>query len=228
MYYKEVFLFDGKRPVKCIVRNYREADFPELINIQKESFPPPFPSELWWNTEQLINHVSLFPEGTLCVEVGGIIAGSMTGVVVHYSSYTSHTWEKITDSGYIRNHDKDGDTLYVVDICVRPAYRKLGVGKLLMQSMYDVVLHMGLQRLLGGSRMPGYHRVCDKLSATGYLDAVLNGELTDPVVTFLLHCGRMPVKVVPDYLEDEESCNYSVLMEWRNPIYSSSLVTNGK
>jgi len=36
-------------------------------------------------------------------------------------------------------------------------------------------------------------------------------------VTFLLHCGRVPVRIAREYLHDEESRNCAVLMEWRNP-----------
>jgi ribosomal protein S18 acetylase RimI-like enzyme len=220
MYRKELYVFDGDRPVPAIIRNYQEPDFPDLIRIQQESFPPPFPSELWWNQEQLHNHVTLFPEGALCVEVNGEMAGSMTCLMVNFDpNHADHTWEEITDRGYIRNHDPNGNTLYVVDICVRPAYRKLGLGKWLMLSMYDVVVHKGLERLLGGGRMPGYHKKAKEWTAEQYLDAVVKGEWKDPVISFLLRCGRIPLKVVANYLEDEESCNYATLMEWKNPFY---------
>jgi ribosomal protein S18 acetylase RimI-like enzyme len=218
MYRKELYVFNGDVPQKAIIRNYTKNDFSQLIRVQQESFPPPFPSELWWNEEQLTNHVSLFPEGALCVEVDGRVVGSMTGLLVHFDpNHPSHTWEEMTDSGYIRNHRPDGNTLYVVDICVSPPYRKLGLGKWLMQSMYEVVVRLNVDRLLGGGRMPGYHRHADRLSATQYLEKVLKGELKDPVITFLLRCGRTPLQVIENYLEDEESLNYAVLMEWRNP-----------
>ncbi|MDR4946763.1 GNAT family N-acetyltransferase [Neobacillus cucumis] len=220
MYRKEFFVFDGEKPVPVVIRNYEEKDFPDLIRIQQESFPPPFPSELWWNADQLLNHVNLFPQGALCIEVKGEIAGSMTGLLVDFEpNHPEHTWEEITDNGYIRNHNPRGNTLYVVDIGVRPAYRKLGLGKWLMFSMYDVVVHLRLERLLGGGRMPGYHRLADQMSAEQYIDAVVKGDLKDPVITFLLHCGRTPVKVVANYLDDEESCNYGTLMEWKNPFF---------
>ncbi|MGZ4112270.1 MAG: GNAT family N-acetyltransferase, partial [Tumebacillaceae bacterium] len=96
-----------------------------------------------------------------------------------------------------------------------------GLGKLLMESMYEVVVHLRMTRLLGGGRMSGYHKHADKLSAEDYLAAVLAGELKDPVITFLLRCGRTPIGVVANYLEDEESCNYAALMEWRNPFFRS-------
>jgi ribosomal protein S18 acetylase RimI-like enzyme len=223
MYRKEFYVFNQDRPLPAVIRNYEAKDFPSLIRIQQESFPPPFPSELWWNTEQLNNHITLFPEGALCIEVDGEIAGSMTGLLVDFDpNHPEHTWEEITDSGYIRNHNPNGNTLYVVDICVRPSYRKLGLGKWLMFSMYDVVIHKRLERLLGGGRMPGYHKKASELTAEQYLEAVVKGKLKDPVITFLLRCGRTPVQVVANYLEDEESCNYGALMEWKNPFYQSN------
>ncbi|ARK30205.1 GNAT family N-acetyltransferase [Halalkalibacter krulwichiae] len=218
MYKKQLYLFHEKQNVKVIIRNYQENDFEQLIQIQKASFPPPFPSDLWWNKEQLKNHITLFQEGALCVEVEGRLVGSMTGLIVSFDpANPEHTWEDITDNGYIRNHDPNGNTLYVVDICVHPDYRKLDLGKWLMQSMYEVVVHKGLDRLLGGGRLPGYHKVAETMSVEQYLHAVIKGDLKDPVTTFLLRCGRTPLGIVTNYLEDKESRNYAALMEWRNP-----------
>lgn len=223
MYCKNLFVFDQDRPVPALIRNYEEKDFAGLIRIQQESFPPPFPSELWWNTEQLQNHVTLYQEGALCMEVDGELAGSITGLLIDFDpSHPDHTWEEVTDNGYIRNHRPNGNTLYIVDISVRPAYRKLGLGKWLMLSMYDVVIHNRLERLLGGGRMPGYYKKAGEMTAEQYLEEVIKGNLKDPVLTFLLRCGRTPLKVVANYLEDEESCNYSTLMEWKNPYYKSN------
>lgn len=218
MYRKELYVFEGDKPRKAVIRNYNRSDFFELIQIQAESFPPPFPSELWWNQEQLTNHITLFPEGAICVEVDGVLAGSMTGLLVKFDpSHPEHKWEDVTDSGYIRNHDPQGDTLYIVDICIRPAFRKLGLGQQMMQAMYDLVVQKGLRRLLGGGRMPGYGRYADQWTPQQYMERVLTGEVKDPVITFLMRCGRTPVQVVADYLEDEESRNYATLMEWKNP-----------
>ena len=131
MYRKELFVFNGDTPIPAIIRNYEGKDFPDLIRIQQESFPPPFPSELWWNEEQLSNHVRLFPEGALCIEINGEIVGSITGLIVRFDpQHPEHSWSEITDDGYIRNHDASGNTLYIVDICVLPAYRKLGLRKM--------------------------------------------------------------------------------------------------
>lgn len=218
LYRNEFLAFHDGKSVPVVIRNYTDADFEELIKIQSECFPPPFPSDLWWDKEQLDNHVTMFPEGAVCIEVGGVLAGSLTSLLVDFDpTHPTHTWEEITDNGYIRNHTPGGNTLYVVDIAVRPAYRKYGLGKLMMQAMYHIVIQLGLDRLLGGGRMPGYHRVAERMTAEEYIQAVLNGELHDPVISFLLRCGRMPIAVVENYLDDKESLNYGALMEWKNP-----------
>lgn len=218
-YYKSCYVFHDKRPTPAVVRSYTRNDFDALIQIQAAAFPPPYPQELWWNPEQLEEHVSRFPQGALCVEINGILAGSMTGLVVDFDEkHPDHTWEEITDHGYIRNHQPNGNTLYVADLCVHPDYRQWGLGKLLMQSMYEVTTALGLNRLLGAGRMPGYHTVADEYSPHQYVERVTTGEQYDPVITFLMRCGRTPLTVIDNYLDDEESRNHAVLMEWKNPL----------
>jgi ribosomal protein S18 acetylase RimI-like enzyme len=216
--HKEFYVVKDHIAEKIAIRTYTEQDFSGLIDIQRACFPPPFPEELWWSREQLGEHVARFPAGALCAEAGGRLIGSMTGLIVNMNDYGhQHSWETITDSGYIRNHNPAGDTLYVVDICVLPEYRKAGIGKWLMQSMYETVVHLGLARLLGGGRMPGYSAYADQVTPEAYVEHVLSGKRQDPVLTFLLRCGRMPVGVARNYLEDEQSRNCAAIMEWKNP-----------
>lgn len=220
MYYKAFYAFDHNKPVQAVVRQYTEDDFAGLITIQSEAFPPPYPAELLWNREQLFNHVTLFPDGALCVEVQGELAGSVTGFKMNFDPEEGghqHTWSEVTGDGYLTTHEPRGNTLYIADLCVRPKYRSLGLGKELVQSLYHVVVEQKLQRLLGAGRMPGYHKQASFMTAEEYLADVAAGRLSDPVITFLLRCGRTPLGVVADYLEDEESVNYAALMEWRNP-----------
>lgn len=217
MYRQTYYAFQNKKPVQAVIRNYRESDFDALIDIQQECFPPPFPPELWWSREQLEQHIRLFPEGALCVEIEGQLAGSMTGLVVQHNPGDAHSWADITDNGFIRTHHPGGNTLYVVDISVRPSMRGLKIGQMLMQAMQQTVIQLNLDRLLGGGRMPGYHRYQETMTPETYLEKVVNGELTDPVITFLMKSGRTPAGVAHDYLNDEESANCAALMEWKNP-----------
>ncbi|WP_243458162.1 GNAT family N-acetyltransferase [Sporosarcina sp. Te-1] len=207
--------------IPVVIRNYTQQDFQAMIDLQSECFPPPFPEELWWNREQLGQHVSRFPEGAICVEYNGKIIGSITSLLISFNpAEPDHTWEQVTDRGYIRNHDPEGDALYVVDICIHPAFRKAGLGKIMMQALYQLVVKLNVKRLLGGGRMPGYGTYTQQMTAEEYVEKVVEGTLHDPVITFLLKCGRTPVRVMENYLEDDESKNYALLMEWKNPLYS--------
>lgn len=218
-YYKSCYVFHNQMPYPAIVHSYTEKDFADLIEIQRAAFPPPYPSELWWNAEQLHEHISHFPQGALCIEIDGVLAGSMTSLLIHFDpAHPQHTWEEVTDNGYIRNHQPSGDTLYVADLCVHPHYRQWGLGKLMMQSMYEVVTAMGLTRLLGAGRMPGYHKVAQDYTPQQYVEAITQGKQYDPVISFLLRCGRTPLTIIENYLDDEESLHYAVLMEWQNPL----------
>ncbi|WP_052487613.1 GNAT family N-acetyltransferase [Gordoniibacillus kamchatkensis] len=219
MYRKQLFTFSGARPVPTVIRRYEEADFDDLIRIQRESFPPPTSEKQWWRKDQLRSQIAMFPEGALIAEVDGETAGSMTGFRIDLGpGNPEHTWHSITDNGYIRNHKADGNTLYIVDICVRPAYRRLKIGYWLIQSMYELAVALGIPRVVGGGRMPGYHLYADKLSPDDYVRQVIHGQITDPVLTFLMKAGRTPLKVLPNYLRgDRDSCFYAVLTEWRNP-----------
>lgn len=216
-YYGEYFAFQGDKPVKAVIRNYTEHDFDGLIDVQRAAFPPPFPQELLWTADQLAHHVDLFPDGALCVEINGEIAGSLTTLIVQYEPGDTHSWEEVTDNGFIRTHNPDGNTLYVVDICVKPAFRKLGLARKMLEAAYQTVVHLNLDRLLGGGRIPGYHRHAGELTPEQYLQKVTSGELNDPVLTFLMRAGRVPVDIMHDYLDDEESKNCAALMEWKNP-----------
>lgn len=202
------------------IRNYNENDFDRLIEIQKKAFPPPFPSELWWTEDQLEQHISIFKEGCLCIEVDGEVAGSMTTMITNLNEEDlDHTWEEMTAGGTMSTHDPDGKIMYVVDLCVDPDYRSIGLGKQLTQAMYETVVHLRLERLIGGARMPLYHKYQHELTPEEYVNLVIQSEIKDPVVTFLLKAGRSPIQPIEGYLEDEESCDYGLLTEWRNPFY---------
>lgn len=218
MYRKNYYAFKQGHPVHVTIRTYTPEDFDELIQIQRESFPPPFPDELLWTKAQLENHLRLYPEGALCAEVEGKLAGSVTGLLTNFSyDDPDHTWEEVTGGGDISPHDPNGNTLYVVDLCVRPEFRQLDLGKALLQGLYERVVADQLDRLLGGGRMSGYHHYADVATPEEYIENVLTGVWKDPVITFMLRSGRTPVRIVRNYLEDAESHNMAMLMEWKNP-----------
>ncbi|WP_017725917.1 GNAT family N-acetyltransferase, partial [Halalkalibacterium ligniniphilum] len=192
-------------------------DFEGLLAVQKEAFPPPFPEELWWSREQIAAHVETFPEGAMLAEIDGVVVGSATSLIIQYDG-KPHTWEEIADGGYIKkSHQPDGDSLYGIDVCVRPSYRGQGIARALYEARKDLVKRLGLTRFLAGCRIPDYHHFAHKMTAEDYVKAVNKGEKTDLVLTFMIKQGLTPLQVLENYVDDDESLNHAVLVEWKNP-----------
>lgn len=204
---------DGAKPV--VVRRYTGADFDQLLRIQIECFPPPFPQHLLWSRAQIDSHVRHFSAGALAAEVDGQLVGSATCTRIRWDpQHPRHTWAEIADDGWIRNCDPRGDALYGIDVAVRPAWRGRGVARALYQARYALVRELGLGRFLAGSRISGYHRHAGRMSAQAYADAVVAGALVDPVITPQLRAGLRPVCLLPGYLNDAEAHDHALLMEW--------------
>ncbi len=198
------------------VRPYGLDDLDQLMRIQRECFPPPFPPELWWQPAQIASHVFRFPEGALCAVIDGELVGSATcnRLDVDLEQLGHHTWAEAADNGHLRNFDPGGDTLYGIDIAVRPAFRGHGVARALYHARFAVVRRFGMKRFLAGSRISGYHHHAATLTPEAYAAAVVAGQLTDPVITPQLKAGLKPVCVVHDYLPDAEAANCALLMQW--------------
>ncbi|MBA3684447.1 MAG: GNAT family N-acetyltransferase [Planctomycetes bacterium] len=201
------------------LRSYRPGDLEQLVAIQRECFPPPFPAELWWTKAQIASHCHLFPEGALCAEAeDGSLVGSATAHLLRWDPQDpDHTWAEAADGGMLANHEPDGDTLYGVDVAVRPAWRGRGIARQFYQARFALVRSRGLRRFLAGSRISGYHLHRDRLSPEAYAAEVVAGRLSDPVVTPQLRAGLVPVRVVRGYLPDAEASDCALLMQWQNP-----------
>lgn len=198
------------------VRPYTMADWDGLFRIQRECFPPPYPEEQLWSREQIESHVRLFPAGALCAELDGELVGSCTSLIIKYDpTQPDHSWATTTGDGYITPHDPTGDSLYGVDMAVRPAFRGQGVARAMYQARFNLVRRLGLTRFMAGGRMPGYHLYAERFSPEEYAAEVVAGRIIDPVITPQLKAGLQPVTVVRNYLSDDESRDNALLLEWR-------------
>ncbi|SDO61653.1 GNAT family N-acetyltransferase [Alkalicoccus daliensis] len=201
------------------VRSYSPADYPALLQIQKEAFPPPFPEDLWWSKDHIKAHTETFPEGAMIAFDGEEAAGSSTALLTAFTK-EDHTWDEVADNGYIRqSHDPQGDTLYGIDVCVRPAFRGRGIAGALYEARKQLVRELGLKRYVAGCRIPEFHKHADTLDVHAFIKEVEAGNVYDPVLSFMLKQGLQVLRPIPGYLDDEESLHYGVLVEWKNPDY---------
>ncbi|MGH9951402.1 MAG: GNAT family N-acetyltransferase [Nitrososphaeraceae archaeon] len=205
--------------VHLIIRNTRPDDIEKIVKLQQESFPILARYDNIWHPEELKSHLQIFPQGQLVVveEDGEVVGSSSTLIVTLNPEYAEHTWKGITSDGMFTDHNPNGDSLYGADISTHPKFRHEGIGSMLYGARKELVLRLGLRRMISGGRLFNYQDYADKMSAFEYANKVINGELHDPVLSFELDNGFKFIKMLPEYLDDIRSQNYASFIEWLNP-----------
>lgn len=209
----ELKTFEGKINVRQITL----ADYDALVALQLKCFPGMKP----WTKEQLESQLAIFPAGQICVEYEGKIIGSSSSLVIEFDEYgEKHSWKDISDSGYIRNHDPEGDSLYGIEIMTDPDFRGMKIGRRLYNARKELARRLNLRRIVIGGRVPNYAQYADKMTVHEFIDRVIHKEFYDPVLTFQLANGFVLKRIITDYLSsDEESKGYATLLEWVNLQY---------
>src|SRR5262249_47776379 len=105
---------------RLVVRLLRKTDLRAVQDIQKRSFPMIEP----WTKEQFDSQLTIFPEGQIGVEIDGLLVGTSSALIVDEEDFGAyHRFDNVSDKGFIRNHDPEGDTLYGIDIAIDPKHR---------------------------------------------------------------------------------------------------------
>ena len=207
-----------KRPAeqtKLIIRPMRKRDVKGIQELQRKCFPGLEP----WSGEQIRAQIARFAEGQIVIESDRRIIATSSALIVSELDFKDwHSYEAVSGSGYITNHNPEGDTLYGIDIAVDPEHRGLRLARRLYDARKDVAKRLNLRAMLIAGRLPGYHKYVERMSADEYVRRVVRKQLKDPVLTAQLANGFAIRQVLPNYLpSDKESVGHAVFMEWLNP-----------
>ena len=204
----------GSEP-RLLVRKLKKADIPALQELQRRCFGGLAP----WSRPQIESQLRLFPEGQLCVELDQKLVASSSCLVVNAEDYSKwHSFDQVSDKGYIRNHDPEGDTLYGIDIAVEPSVRGMRLARRLYEARKELAVRKNLRAFMIAGRIPNYKKHLAQISPEEYVRRVLRKELRDPVLTAQLANGFAVRGVLRNYLpSDAESGGHAVFMEWLNP-----------
>ncbi|MCA8994605.1 MAG: GNAT family N-acetyltransferase [Planctomycetaceae bacterium] len=202
---------------KTVVRRITIDDFDALVEMQKLCFPGMQP----WQRDQIESQIQTFPDGQICVEIDGKLAASSSSLILEYDENLAwHDWKKVADNGYIRNHNRKGDTLYGIEIMVHPEFRGMKLSRRLYDARKELCRERNLARIIIAGRIPGYSVHAETMTAREYADDVLDKTLYDPVLTAQLANGFALQGLIPDYFpSDTASCGYASFLEWRNLDY---------
>jgi predicted amidohydrolase/ribosomal protein S18 acetylase RimI-like enzyme len=202
---------------KINVRQLKAEDYDQLVQLQEQSFPG-MPT---WNPEQLNSQLEIFPEGQICIEYDGKIIASSSSLIVDFDIHEDYdSWQRISDNGYITNHNPEGDTLYGIEIMVHPDFRGMRLSRRLYDARKQIARKYNLRSIVIGGRIPNYYKHKAKMTAREYVDKVISKELYDQVLTAQLSNGFVLKRIMPTYLKsDTESDGHATLLEWPNLDY---------
>jgi predicted amidohydrolase len=195
----------------------KKSDFKAVVEIQRKSFPTIDP----WTKEQFESQLAMFAEGQIGVEIDGQLVATSSALIVDEEDFGAyHTFDEVSDKGFIRNHDPEGDTLYGIDIAIDPKHRGVHLTRRIYEARKELARRRNLRAILIAGRIPGYAKQQDKMTAEEYVRRVVRKDLKDrdPVLTAQLAQGFAVRDVLKGYLpSDTESVGYAVFMEWLNP-----------
>ncbi len=175
----------------------------------------------YWKESQIQNLLDKFPEGQIVIKVNGLIAGCALSIIIDHEQFEGHhTYKDITGNYSFNTHSPTGDTLYGVDIFIKPEFRGLRLGRRLYEYRKELCEKLNLKGILFGGRIPNYHKYELEMSPKVYIEKVKTRKIHDPVLNFQLSNDFYPVRVLKGYLEgDTGSKEFAVLLNWENIFY---------
>jgi GNAT superfamily N-acetyltransferase len=204
-------------PANYRVRLVEPSDYEAIIEICRRVYPTETP----YTRDELEDHRQVFPLGQFAAidETQGAVAGVHFTLRLRMADFhIDDPWDILTSGGSFLDHDPEGPTLYGADIMVHPAHQHHGIAHALTDQARFLVQQQRLWRLVGASRLPGYGKHCATMSIENYVDAVLNGQLFDPVLSIHIRDGWTAVRPIRGYLpHDDESAGWAEVIQWVNP-----------
>jgi predicted amidohydrolase/GNAT superfamily N-acetyltransferase len=175
----------------------------------------------FWHESHIQKLLTIFPEGQIVIKVNGVLAGCALSIIIDHEKFEDqHTYLQITGNFTFDTHTAKGDTLYGIDVFIKPEFRGLRLGRRLYEYRKELCEKLNLKGIMFGGRIPNYHKYAHELSPKEYIEKVKQRELHDPVLNFQLSNDFYPVKVLKDYLEgDDGSKQNAVLLKWDNIYY---------
>ncbi len=191
-------------------------DYQELKKTMIDSYTT-MPNS-YWKEHHIKKLIDQFPEGQVVIKINDQIAGCALAIIVDYGRFDDHhTYKEITGNYSFNTHNNKGDTLYGIDVFIKPEFRGLRLGRRLYDYRKELCERLNLKGVAFGGRIPNYHKYANELSPKEYIAKVRLKEIHDPVLNFQISNDFFPSKVLKGYLEGDEASNeYAVLLEWKN------------
>jgi hypothetical protein len=206
-----------KMEAKIIIRQATFSDLNAMLYVENEAWPV----ALRANEKMFYSRIETFPEGNFVAVFDNDLVGFVCTQIIKFDKKNiSKTWYEATDNGYIKKtHNYNGDYMYGVSLSVLPSATHLTSFRLL-EATGKMAVGFNLKGGILAARIPSYYKYADHVQVEDYVfKRNKRGKFLDPELNIYYKAHLRPVKILKDYINDPDSLNYGVLLEWRNRFY---------
>ncbi|MBS3171247.1 GNAT family N-acetyltransferase [Candidatus Woesearchaeota archaeon] len=203
------------------IRNVKSNDLDAIMRVENEAWP----IEARAPKEKFEERLKVFPNGFFIAVLNDEIVGVTTSQIIKYNPKNPpNSWTEITGDGHIsESHNPNGKAVYVVSLGVspkgRPEGKGIGVGTALLERQKQLTKELGKEYLVLSARVPSYDSFCKtrgNIPIEVYVNLRRNDGLPEDIeLRFYERAGLKQVKICPNTMDDAESRNYGVMMEWK-------------
>lgn len=207
------------KPVRMADLKIRKAHFTDISQLQN-LIKKVYPLMPTYKEGHLRGQINAYNDGVFVALYKNKVVGYCAAFLVSESeAFRDHTWTEITGAAYNSRHNRKGQWLYGMEVCVDPDMRGKRIGQRLYEARKRLVEEKRLKGIVIVGRMPNYHKNIKKYpTPKSYLTAVRNQKVRDPVIGFQIRNGFKVKRILKNYLTtDIESQGNAVMMIWHNP-----------
>ncbi len=207
-------------PEKSItIRNYCSIHYEEVKALMQACFADM--GAIYSTQEELELLSSLYPQGQILFFADDeLIAANFSRIVPFQKYKLQHTQFDCANLDCFLDDALNGDSVYGLDVIVKPEYQCGKIGKQIVKEFLDRVFSDNFNYMLGISRIVNYHKYADAMSALDYAEEVKVRRINDPVLGFHFSYGCEIIGDSPYFNPaDEASAGEGIIIGVKNPDY---------
>jgi ribosomal protein S18 acetylase RimI-like enzyme len=211
------------------IKRLQLTDIDQIMKVEQSAWD----TEWQATREKITSRIKIFNEGCIGIFTkSGELAGYSTSMIKQTKLEDldkGHSWDEITDNGYITNHNNEGNCLYVLSVSVSSSFQNMGFGKKLVEAQKNILKAKRLDFVYLGARIPQFRKYIEnkfhefnmeQIHSEAKLYAHLkreDGMYEDPEIRFYgTYCGFNVVDIVENFGPDYPSMNFGVIMLWKD------------
>ena len=200
-------------------RNYSEIHYEEVKALMQQCFSDM--DGAYATAEELALLSQLYPQGQILFFVEDELVAANFSRIVPFEKYRlPHTQFDCANLDVFLDDALNGDSVYGLDVIVKPDFQSGKIGKRIVQEFIDRVFSDNFAYMLGISRIVNYHKYTDSMTALDYASRVKCREIADPVLGFHFSYGCEIIGDSPEFNAlDKASAGEGIIIGVKNQDY---------